>query len=536
MNPSSIVLVFVVLASVPRVPACALGSEDPFEIRTLSAGYRPGTEPANLVRSTPDGAWTLAAFCEPGEDRWCWIASFPRSGGSPIELTGAIWVGANESAEFHLSPDGHRVIFLRRTNAAAARELWSRPVDGSTAAVRLRATGVDDVVYRIGFTPDSQSVHFVHRRPGESEELWIVPAAGGAGRRLDSGDFDGRGLAFDPSLTHAVYWNEIGDEPELRAVALAGGDAWTLGGIVLPPFAVEEEPIVTADGLRVVFVAGYDDPDAVEVWSVPLAAAGASVRISGEHPVGSDVDDFAITPGGRVVYRWRTGSAAPYRLSSAPADGSAPATFVDGGLVAGGEVQSMRIASEHVVFVADAAVDQKWELWSAPVDGSGIRTRRSAALAADRDVSSFKVAPDGLRVVYRADATVDSRSDLYSTTVLGFAAILRLSNLELFGADYDVMSYVVAGDSRTAVYETAVAGQYDGRLIVQDLREPTPFPASFETAPESVSFASADNGAVVIFAAQRNGDWRKELHLADRCFFADGFESGDTTGWSSTVP
>jgi hypothetical protein len=536
VNRSTLVLCAVLLASSVARPGFAVGFEDPFEIRTLSAGYRPGTVLAGLPRSTADGAWTVAAFCEPQPDRWCWIASFPRSGAPPVELSGAVWAPGTSAPGFLLSPDGRRVVLFLRTDAAAPVELWSRRIDGSTAAVLLRATAVDDVVYRVGFTPNGQSVHFVHRRPDVPEELWIVPAAGGAGRHLDSGEFDGQGLAFDPAQTRAVYWNEIGEEPELRAVALASGDAWTLGGVVLPPFASENDPIVTGDGQRVVFAAGYADPDKVEVWSVPLAASGAPVRISDEHPVGTQIDDLAITASGRAVYRWQTSLGAPHRLSSAPADGSAPAIFVDGGLVAGGGVHSMAVAGEYVAFVADAAVDEKRELWSARIDGSAARTRRSEALAADRDVSTFRPAADGLRVVYRADATVEGRSDLYSTTVSGFASIVRLSNLEPFGVDYDTMSYAVAGDSRTVVYETAVDGQFDGRLKVQDLREPTPFPSSFDTAAESLSFEPLDAGAAVRYVAQREGDPRREIHLADRRFFADGFESGDTTGWSSAVP
>jgi hypothetical protein len=196
----------------------------------------------------------------------------------------------------------------------------------------------------------------------------------------------------------------------------------------------------------------------------------------------------------------------------------------------------MAVAGGYVAFVADAAVDEKRELWSAPVDGSTPRTRRSAVLAADRDVSNFEVAPDALRVVYRADGTSAGRNDLYSTTVSGFTAIFRLSNLELSGDDYDAMSYSIAGDSRTVVYETTVDGQFDGRLVIQDLREPTIAPASLTTWGNPVLYAPLDDGAAVRFAADRIWDSRVEIHLADRRFFADGFESGDTAGWSATVP
>jgi hypothetical protein len=51
-----------------------------------------------------------------------------------------------------------------------------------------------------------------------------------------------------------------------------------------------------------------------------------------------------------------------------------------------------------------------------------------------------------------------------------------------------------------------------------------------------VLYAPLDDGAAVRFAADRIWDSRIEIHLADRRFFADGFESGDTAGWSATVP
>jgi hypothetical protein len=294
--------------------------------------------------------------------------------------------------------------------------------------------------------------------------------------------------------------------------------------------------LVSADGQRVVFSAGYDDPEAVEVWSVPLAATGAPMRISAEHPVGSDVVDLVTTASGRVLYRWWTETSAPARLSSVPVDGSAPTIFVDGGLVAGGSVRSMEVVEDDVVFVADAVVDNKRELWSAPIDGSGARTRRSAPLAADSDVWIFRVTPDGQRAVYIADAIEIGRLDLYSTTVSGFTSILRLSNLELFEPDYSAGSFEIADDSRTLVFETFIDNQFDGRLKVQDLREPTIAPVSLDTASEDVSFEPLDDGAAVGFVAEREGDSRREIHLADRRFFADGFESGDASRWSASSP
>ena len=520
-------LCFALIPLLAASPVLA-GLGDSYEVRTLSVGYRSGTVLTGPARSTADAAWTVAAFCEPQEDRWCWIAAFSRDGHPPVELSGPIWVPGSFAPSPQISPDGRRVVYTRRASAGAPEELWSRPVDGSAAAVRLRAASVDDVLYKIRFSPSGQAVSFVHRRPGVPEELWIVPAGGGAGRLLDTGDFDGRSLAFDPAGTHLVYWNRIDDVTQLRAVALAGGAAWTLDDIELEPFAENSDPIVSADGQHVLFSAGLSDPDVVEVWSVPLAASGARVRLSAALAEDSDIADLEVSAVGRAVYRWQLDSTSPYRLSSAPVDGSAPATFVDGGMVAGGERQRRDLA--------DAAVDEKRELWSASVDGSTPRTRRSAALAADRDVSSFEVAPDGLRAVYRADATVADRSDLYSTTISGFAAVLRLTNLELFGDEYDAMTYSVADDSRTVVYETAVGGQFDGRLVIQDLREPTLAPATLTTAEYSVPFDPLDDGRAVRFTADRTWDTRIEIHLADRRLFADGFESGDTGGWSSTGP
>lgn len=523
------------LALLVAAPALA-GLGDSFVVRTLSLGYRPGTLLTGPAQSTADGDWTVAAFCEPVEDRWCWIVAFPRDGVPAVELSGALWVPGSSPPSFLLAPNGRRVVYLRRENAAAPQELWSRPIDGSTAAVRLRAADADDVLYKIHFTPSGQAVCFVHRRPGVEEELRIVPVAGGSGRVLDTGDFDGQSLAFDPAGAQLVYWNRIDGVTQLRAVALAGGAARTLDAIELEPFADASQPIVTPDGQRVVFAAGLADPDVVEVWSVPLAGPGPRVRLSAALAEDSDISDLEVSTAGRAVYRWQLDSSSPYRLSSAPVDGSAAATFVDGGLVAGGSVHSMAVAGGYVAFVADAAVDEKRELWSASVDGSTPRTRRSAVLAADRDVSNFEVAPDALRVVYRADGTSAGRNDLYSTTVSGFTTILRLSNLELSGDDYDAMSYTVAGDSRTVVYETIVDGQFDGRLVIQDLREPTIAPASLTTWGSPVLYAPLDDGAAVRFAADRIWDSRIEIHLADRRFFADGFESGDTAGWSATVP
>jgi hypothetical protein len=517
--------------------APALAAAD-YEPRNLSAGYRPGTVLEGIVRSTADGAWTLATFCEPVAPRWCWIAALPRDGGPPVELSGALWLEAFDSTGLALSPDGRRAVYHGRYAPDDPLRIWTRAVDGASPAIVLwSATSAEEAAFGPTFTPGGESVLFVHLSPGEPHRLRAAPAAGGGGRELDAGDVE-LPLAFSPSGSHAVYWNDTDDDGsyELRAVAIASGPAWTLDDIVAPPAADLDRPVVSPGGGRVVFATGLDEAATAEVWSVPLASSGARMRISDAHAAGTEVLDLAVAPAGRAVYRWRPGGDGPDRLSSAPIDGSAAPHAVGGAPVAGGGVVEVRLAGDQVVYRADAQVAERFELWSAPADGSAGRTRRSAPLPPDGDVHGFQLAPDGLRLVYRADGTVAGRVDLYSSTVAGFAAVQRLSNLEPFGDDYGALGYAIAADSRTLVYETHVDGTYDGRLRIQDLRDPTPFPEVLETGPERGPFTPLDAGAAVRFETRFDGDAREDVWLADRRFFADGFETGDASGWSASVP
>jgi len=100
----------------------------------------------------------------------------------------------------------------------------------------------------------------------------------------------------------------------------------------------------------------------------------------------------------------------PVRLS--------PALVAGGGVGGSGQVSHTAPAispdSSTVAFLADAVVDDRFELYVAPIDGSRAATRVNGPPVLGGDVLDFAFAAGGERIVYYADEEVDQRFELYS--------------------------------------------------------------------------------------------------------------------------
>ena len=76
---------------------------------------------------------------------------------------------------------------------------------------------------------------------------------------------------------------------------------------------------------------------------------------------------------------------------------------------------SYTVTDTHVLYVADPVTDGAFELWSAPIDGSAPPVRISQALTPNHEVQTdLYVVSDGLRMLYRADVSVEVGTSVYS--------------------------------------------------------------------------------------------------------------------------
>jgi hypothetical protein len=131
-------------------------------------------------------------------------------------------------------------------------------------------------------------------------------------------------------------------------------------------------------------------------------------------------------------------------LYSAPIDGSAAPVKLNGTLPSGGGVLSFLLSPDgaRVLYLADQSVNGRFELWSVPTDRSSAPVRVNGTLVTGGDVSesgasplepSFGISPDGTRAVYLADQNTDGVVELYSAPSAG----VTNDEIEVFASPLD---------------------------------------------------------------------------------------------------
>jgi len=273
-----------------------------------------------------------------------------------------------------------------------------------------------------------------------------------------------------------------------------------------------------------------------------VAAPAALTQLSQTPVAGGDVTRVLISDDSEfAVFRADAVVDEKYELWTVPIDDSAEPVALGGTLAADRDVSSFDLAGAWAVFLADSSVNDKVELWSAPIDAGAAPTRRSTTLPAGRDVFDFEVAPNGTRLIYRANPVAETQHDLYSTTVFGVTQHVQLTNLPGgLPAIYMPLEFRVSPDSRRLAFEIAPEGGFNPALFEQSLIAPAPIPEILAVADgspwlfENIQYLP-DSAGLIFRGALESGS-RVEVFLADERRFADGFESGDTQQWSNTAP
>ena len=517
-------------------------------LHKLSDGFEPTFSlTSGTFASSPDGEWVVFDACDAGSDD-CLIASVRRNVGATSSATALSPLYVDAGSLYSLvSADSRHVVYYAPTATSGDTEAWSVPVDGSAAPVRLHpALAGDEYLDVFELAADGQVAIIAIRNGGGGGTLYRAPVDGSsAATPIDAGETDEISTYTAPGgAQYALYFID-GDNDgrfEIRKVNLAGGAPLPLGPAELRQGAEIQSVRIAPDGSRAVIQVDNVVAGRFELVGLSLSGPAALDQLS-QTPVAegdvtrvqiSDDSEFAVFRADAVV----DGKA---ELWSVPIDGSAAPIALSGTLGADRDVTSFELAGSWAVFLADASVDEKVELWSAPIDGGAARTRRSATLPAGRDVFDFKIAPNGTRLIYRANPAAETQHDLYSTTVFGLTQHIQLTNLPGgFPAIYSPVVYHVSPDSRRLAFDIAPGGGFNAALFEQSLILPAPIPAILAVA-ESTPWLFDDIGylpdsAGLIFRGALEIGSRVEVFLADERCFADGFEAGNSLQWSATVP
>ena len=216
-------------------------------------------ENETMLATSNDG--TLAYFAGEATLSFEWL---DRSGGSMPGL--ADLAGLNYP---RLSPDGTRVAGSLLSASSSEPDVWT--IDLARGS-RLRMTTGG---YNRGsvWSPDGTQLAFFSARPGEDQDLYVMPSGGGEPRRIlsrpgaqwpVSWSPDGRVLVFEdgPGFSRDVWLLPFGEEPRPLAVTRFN----ERGGVFSP------------DGRWIAFVT--DESGRAEVYAQPFPGPGPKVPLS----------------------------------------------------------------------------------------------------------------------------------------------------------------------------------------------------------------------------------------------------------------
>jgi hypothetical protein len=371
----------------------------------------------------------------------------------------------------------------------------STPIAGQGVSVLLNETFGHAERFR--FSPDGTRVIGYqvlgpYANPGYGQGLYSAPSDG-SGPVVWLSEPPGlhpelavERFALDPTSTRVVFEQRYGGT-HLYSAPLDGSlpTVDLIAPLLDPAQDVLAFELVPAAGL-VVFVADPSAPGVFELFRAPLAGGAPAVRLGAAPPPGGDVDaGFRVTAGG-----------------------------------------------ERVVYVADHAVDDVFELWSIPLDplsgnvpvrlsanpvaGGGV-ARAAPRLADDGTFEprpQFELGADGARVVYRADQELDEVFELFAAPTDGSAPPVRLHAPLGPAQDVALFGFRVTPDGAHVVFaaDLDAAGELALYRAPLDGSQP-PLRIGGAFVPGGDLWTRASDGAAESFALTPDGS--TVVYLAD---------------------
>ncbi len=276
------------------------------QLRPLSAGFVPDgeIEPGSYWTS-PDGEWTVFSACDVAIDS-CRLASAPRNApaGAPfVDLAGPYLTGI---VRLRITPDSRRAIFLAWTDSGIGSELWSVPLDGGAAPVRLHpALGGSAFVIDFELSVDGALAVLVTSDGLGNGSLLRSPVDGSSpATPLDDGDLEKLFVFATPGgAQYALYFidTDANGRLEIRKVALAGGSPFALGPADLRAGVSLDKVRVVADASRALILGDLSTAGQTELFSLELGGPAPLTPLNPALNGNGNVEGFELADGGRAV-------------------------------------------------------------------------------------------------------------------------------------------------------------------------------------------------------------------------------------------
>lgn len=296
------------------------------------------------------------------------------------------------------SPDSQHIAYVGMGETLGVYELYTTLPDSPTVTkVSHPLVGTEDVEYDFSWSPDGTRLGYIaYSEARNARELHSVRQDGtGYAALSPNGSISG-------SFEQSVLWNPAGDRVayvlsqsryELHTATADGSEIRRVASRYAHD-VVQKHFQWAPDGSRLAFIGEENIPQVPELFTT-LPDGSSMTRVSQPAVLGDHVSGFEWSPdSSRLLFIADPNFWGTQELYVTRPDSSDFILKVSGPMFVGANVWGQfgwAAGGNRVIYVADQAVDEVFELWSSfpelPLDNRRI----SPALAGEADVKSFKV-------------------------------------------------------------------------------------------------------------------------------------------------
>lgn len=297
-----------------------------------------------------------------------------------------------------ISPDGNSVAYS--SDRGGGFDIYVRQLAPGGREIRVTDDGEN---FQPAWSPDGRHIAYYSRRRGG---IWLVPALGGAARRLTefgskpAWSRDGESIAFQSAALSDLSGVQGGALPPstIWLVPAAGGEPRQLTKVGQPSGG-HGAPVFWPDGKRVLFYCF--DLMMGEVWSVSIET-GETRKITSR---GQAFSDLIFAPDGKAVYfagQFRGNTFGLWRVPVSIEAGAVTGEPVKVEGTGATPIRHLSISADGKK-IAYSTVSVSSNIWQVPVDPrTGEAAGQPAALYEDTSMRKTNpvFSPDGRRVAF----------------------------------------------------------------------------------------------------------------------------------------
>ena len=343
---------------------------------------------------------------------------------------------AGKVAAFRVSPNGAKVVFIADKETAGRPELYSVPADGSALPTKI-STGLVFAAGKVGvssfqISPDSGRVVFLADPDTTAgvNELFSAPIDGSSAPvKLNvAGAAPVTGIGVSADSAWAVFFgvdtaSASGAVEVYRAAIATAGSAVQLSDVGTGNVAGDVvAAALSPDSGRIVYTADGLTDNVFQIYSVPIAAAGPGSDVLLSAALGSVGLVRINLDSSRVVYTSDAVVPARMEVFSVPIGGGVSLKLNPS--MAGDGATAVEISPDgtRVVYLADQTTAGVNEVYAAQMLTASSGTRLNTPMVSPQYADTVKIGPDGITVLYEADQTTPGTYQLLRVPITGGAA------------------------------------------------------------------------------------------------------------------